>query len=382
MKTETADVIIIGGGVIGASVAFHLARKKISVIVLEAEDLASGSSGACDGLVFLQSKKPGIHLQLAMESKKRFDQLQAAFPFSVEYKNNGGMVVIETEAELEAMRLFVAEQREIGLDVSLLDTGEARELEPGLSPAILGATCSPLDGQINPIALTLAFARAAQMRGARIFPHTPARAIDVRQGRVRAVKTDRDRFGADTVVNAAGVFAPEIGKMAGIDIPVRPRRGQLLVTEAGEPVLRRCLISARYIAAKFNPELAKSGGQGVSVEQTASGNLLLGSTREFVGFDKGTTPEGIRAIAGRAARLLPCLRQMNVIRAFAGLRPYTPDGLPILGPAEGLDGFVIAAGHEGDGIALSAITGELIAQLIAEGHTDIPLDDFSPGRFA
>jgi sarcosine oxidase subunit beta len=169
--------------------------------------------------------------------------------------------------------------------------------------------------------------------------------------------------------------------MVGITVPIRPRRGQLLVTAATKPMIKGCFISARYIAAKHNPDLAKGKGEGIAIEQTESGNLLLGSTREFVGFDRRTTVEGLRGIARRTMAVLPGLSALNVIRSFAGLRPYTPDGLPILGPVEGVEGFIMAAGHEGDGIALSPITGELMAQFIAEGRTEIPLEPFRLERF-
>jgi sarcosine oxidase subunit beta len=169
--------------------------------------------------------------------------------------------------------------------------------------------------------------------------------------------------------------------MVGLTIPIKPRRGQIIVTEACPPMVRHCLVSAKYIAAKYDPEIAKGEGEGISIEQTENGNFLLGSTREFVGYDKRTTPEGLRRIAAKTAGILPALAQVNVIRAFAGLRPYTPDGLPILGPVDDVSGFIMAAGHEGDGIALSPITGELIGQWIATGKSDIPLDAFQLNRF-
>ena len=382
MKPSQTDVVVIGAGIIGSSIAYHLARYKLRVTVLERGDIASGSSGACDGLVFLQSKKPGIHLQLAMESRRRFDLLARQLPVPIEYKKTGGMVVIEIEDELSAMQQFVKEQQEIGLDVSLINRDQARKLEPHLSEHILGATHSPLDGQVNPISLTLGFALGAKSLGARLFTGAAVHGIDTTAGKVSAVETDAGRFEADIVVNAAGVHAPKIGALVGLDIPIKPRRGQIIVTESCAPMLRHCMISAKYIAAKFNPEITKESGEGVSIEQTESGNFLLGSTREFVGFDKRTTTDGLHRIAAKTAGIIPALKQVNVIRAFAGLRPYTPDGLPILGPVNDVSGFFMAAGHEGDGIALSPITGELIAQMIATGKTDIPLDDFRLNRFA
>ncbi len=139
--------------------------------------------------------------------------------------------------------------------------------------------------------------------------------------------------------------------------------------------------SASYIAAKYNPALAGKSGQGISMEQTDNGNLLLGSTREFVGFNKENTLSGIRGILKQTATILPPLENFQVIRTFAGLRPFTPDGLPMLGPVKSLEGFIMAAGHEGDGIALSPITGDLMAQTLLDKKPNICIDPFSPDRF-
>ena len=381
MIHSKADVVVIGGGVIGTSIAYHLARRKIQVILLEKNELASGSSGACDGLVFMQSKKPGVHLQMAIKGRSRFEQLQEELPFNIEYEPCGGMVVIETESEFDSMRLFVKEQRKIGMDVSLLDVKQARDMEPNLSEHIKGATYSPLDGKVNPIALTYGFALGAKQYKAKIITGAPVQRIHVVNGRIKYVDTGNERFEAHTFVNAAGVYSDEIGKLIGLRIPITPRRGQILVTEFTKPFMHCSIISAKYIAAKFNPDCAGGEGEGVSVDQTFSGNVLLGSTREFVGFDNRTTLEGLRKIANQSSTIISGLRQLNIIRSFAGLRPYTPDGLPILGPVEGIDGFIMAAGHEGDGIALSPVTGELIAQLIIDGRTTVSLNEFRLERF-
>lgn len=381
MNIKSAEVIIIGGGVIGTSIAFHLAQKKCKVVVLEKGDFACGSSGACDGTIFLQTKKPGIHLRMAMESRKRFDGLKDQLPFNIEYRDTGGMVVIETEAEYKAMQIFVQDQKKIGLDVDLIDTKQVRKAEPYLAEQILGATYCPSDGQVNPIALTLGFGLAARRLGADIYPNTCVKKMVVKGNRIRTVHSSQGQFEAAVVVNAAGVHAPEIAKMAGVDVPITPRRGQILVTETLPTILRHVLISAKYIAAKYNPDLATKDGEGASMEQTLNGNLLLGSTREFAGYDTRTTFKKLRTIADRTSKILPYLKKVSIIRAFAGLRPYTPDGYPILGPVEGLDGFLMAAGHEGDGVALAPITGELIARSIVSGETDSALREFRLERF-
>ena len=377
---NTADVLVIGGGVIGASIAYHLARRKARVILVEAGDLAAGSSGACDGLVFLQSKKPGVHLDLALASRQRFVRLQEELPLSMEFWASGGLVVIESQEQMQAMREFVHRQVQGGLEVSLLDSKQVRELEPELSSGVAGGTWSAMDGQVNPIALTLALALGAKDRGAVIMPGTKVTAFFRQAGGVQAVHTDRGRFEAGKVVLASGVWTGSLGDMLGVSIPITPRKGQLAVTQPARPLLRHPMLSATYIAAKFDPQLAGSGSQGVSMEQTAQDTLLLGSTREFAGFDRSTTRQGISGIASRCAAILPALKELQIIRSFAGLRPYTPDGLPLLGPVPGLSNVYIAAGHEGDGIALAPITGELMAQMLCEGRTDISVQAFRVDR--
>jgi len=376
-----ADVVVIGGGVIGSSVAYHLSKRRVGVLLVEKKGLVSGTSGACDGLVYLQSKRPGAHLKLAMESRKRFDSLQEELGMDIEFRSHGGMVVVEKQEELEAMRLFVEDQKETGLEVMLLDRKQARALEPSLSEGILACTYSPLDGQVNPISLALAFLQGAKARGAKIFPFTGVTGFSRKSHNLVGVKTTRGNIETRVVVNAAGVHAPEIGKMIDAEIPIKPRRGQLLVTEALPPLLTRGLLSAKYLAAKYNPALAESGDLGVSIEQTKNGGFLLGSTREFVGYDRRTTWSAMKHIALQTSRIIPALRDVRVIRTFAGLRPFTPDGLPILGPVRNVEGFFMASGHEGDGIALSPITGELIAKWIAEGSPGMDLSAFSLERF-
>jgi sarcosine oxidase subunit beta len=291
------------------------------------------------------------------------------------------MVVVETQEELEAMRLFVDEQKEAGLPVELLDTKEARDLEPALSERVLACTYSPLDGQVNPIALTLAFLKGAKSNGAKICSFTAVTGLRRENRRVVAVETSRGDVATRTVVNAAGVLAPDIGRMIGVEIPIRPRRGQLLVTEAVAPLLSRGILSAKYLAAKYNPAVAEPGELGISIEQTRTGGFLLGSTREFVGFDRRTTGDALKRIALQTSRILPVLRGLRIIRSFAGLRPSTPDGLPILGPVPDAQGLFMAAGHEGDGIALSPITGLILAQWILDGSPGTDASSFAPERF-
>ncbi|AYO29222.1 FAD-binding oxidoreductase [Biomaibacter acetigenes] len=376
---KSTDVVVIGGGVIGCSVAYHLAKRGIDVTIVERDDIASGTSGACDKAVLLQSKNPGLHLEMALESVKLFPQLQRDLDTDIEFKNNGGMIVIKTQEQWQVMQGFVERQKKVGLWVELLGREQALQRQPAFAQDIVGSTYSPMDGEVNPINLTLGFFRGAKKYGAKPLLSTEVRGIKVEKGRVSSVLTTGEEILTRFVVNACGVYAPVIGRMVGIDIPIIPRRGQIIVTEPVPPLIHGDVNCARYITAKFKPELLGNDenarlGIGLSLGQTENGNLLIGGTREFVGYDRRTTHRALRAILKHAVSLVPALKDISIIRSFAGLRPYTPDGLPILGEVENLKGFIMAAGHEGDGIALSAVTGKIISEIIADGRTSLNID--------
>lgn len=376
---KSTDVVVIGGGVIGCSVAYHLVKRGIDVTIVERDDIASGTSGACDKAVLLQSKNPGLHLEMALESVKLFPQLQRDLDTDIEFKNNGGMIVIKTQEQWQVMQGFVERQKKVGLRVELLGREQALQRQPAFAQDIVGSTYSPMDGEVNPINLTLGFFRGAKKYGAKPLLSTEVRGIKVEKGRVSSVLTTGEEILTRFVVNACGVYAPVIGRMVGIDIPIIPRRGQIIVTEPVPPLIHGDVNCARYITAKFKPELLGNDenarlGIGLSLGQTENGNLLIGGTREFVGYDRRTTHRALRAILKHAVSLVPALKDISIIRSFAGLRPYTPDGLPILGEVENLKGFIMAAGHEGDGIALSAVTGKIISEIIADGRTSLNID--------
>ena len=385
---KSADVVIIGGGVIGTSIAYYLSKQGIKAILLEKDDLASGSSGACDIDIILQSKNPGIHLQLAMESAKMYKNLTDELDFNIEYKTCGGIILIENEDQFKIMKDFVKRQKAIGLQVKLLDLKEASEIQPGLSPHLIGSTYSPQDAHVNPMRLCQAFAKAAKELGTEVYLNTGVLDIRLEKGKVKSVITSKGEIRTKTVINAAGVYAPMIGEMVGLSLPIKPRRGQIIVTEPVPKLVMADVLCAKYIVAKYNPKLPEGSdnpetrlGVGLSLSQTHDGQILIGATREFVGYNKNTTHEALRAILRNATRLVPALKSIHAIRSFAGLRPYTPDGLPLLGQVEGIQGFIMAAGHEGDGIALSPVTGRIISELIVDGKTFMDISCLSPARF-
>ena len=366
--SKSAGVIVIGGGVIGTSVAYYAAKFGQKVTLLEKADIAGGTSSACDGFIIMQSKNPGPHLDLALQSAAMYRTLSEELEYDLEYSPCGGMVVAEDDKQTKLLRGLIEKQRAAGLAVDLLTIDEARRREPLLAEDLLGATYCASDAQVNPIRVAQGFALAAKRLGAQIRTGVEATGLLVKNGRVCGVDTAEGPLRAEFVVNAAGVWAPALLTPQGISIPIKPRRGQLLVTEPLPQMLRHVLLCACYLTAKYHSEELDPTdrqtrlGVGLAVEQTAHGGLLIGSTREFAGFDRRTTLAGIEAVARHAQRVLPTLAQVNIIRTFAGLRPYTPDGLPILGPLAELPGLIMAAGHEGDGIALAPVTGKKVAE--------------------
>ncbi|HIE30567.1 TPA: FAD-binding oxidoreductase, partial [Candidatus Poribacteria bacterium] len=250
----TSDVIIIGGGVIGAATAYYLSKRNIRTILVEKNDLASGTSGACDGCIFMQSKKPGKHLNLALQSDKLYQTLPDELECDIGYKQSGGMILIESEEQITAMRQFSQQQQNAGLKVELLRVEDALKIERHLSPKLVGATYSPMDAQVDPLSLTFAFAAAAKRMSAQVLTDTEVTSIAVKNGKVEGVQTNSGKIAAEMVINAAGVYAPFIGKMVGVEIPIIPRRGQILVTEPLPPLINCIMLCACYIAAKFKIE--------------------------------------------------------------------------------------------------------------------------------
>lgn len=384
---EDADVIVIGGGVIGCSVTYQLARMGKKVLQIEREDLTRGAAGATDGVVGYHTKKPGAQMDLAVQSIAMFEHLSEELGMDIEYDFHcGGMQPVEDQLQWEILSQIVKEQRKSGVEIQMISIEEARKMEPMLAKDLRGALYSPTGGKVNPIRLTLAFAEAAKRLGAEILLHTKVTGLEKEGNRICGVKTEKGSFYAGAVVNACGAWAAEVGSMAGLQIPILPRKGQLLVTEPIGPFMKATVQCARYNVIKFRPEAvddlaALKIGNSLSIEQTKDGGLIIGGTREMAGYDRENTLEAIETILKRAIRFFPALKDICIVRAFAGLRPFTPDGLPLIGKVQGIEGFYMAAGHEGDGIALAPVTGKLLAELIVEGKSSYPLSPFDPNRF-
>lgn len=279
------------------------------------------------------------------------------------------------------------EQSASGIDIRMIGIEEAMKYEPQLSPKLLGALYSPTGGKVHPIYMTLAYAHAAKKLGMVFMNETDVTGVIKKDGTVVGVNTSKGDFYGDKVVVCAGSWSAAVGEMVGFPIPIKPRKGQILITEPIGPFMDCTAQCAMYYVIKHKPETVKDEyvlrtGASLSIEQTDDGAMVIGATRELVGFDRENTLESFEAIVKRAAKFFPALRNVHVIRSFAGLRPYTPDGLPMIGKVDSVEGLYIAAGHEGDGIALAPITGKLMAEILVDGESSFPLEPFNPNRFA
>lgn len=385
---KRADAVVIGGGIIGCSTAYYLAREGLHPVVIERNGIGEGTSGACDGFIMLQTKKPGLPLRMAMSSAKLYAGLTEELGYDIQYRRPGGLVLIETEEMKKIMEGVVAEQIREGMEVEFIGNQKIRELEPLVSEKIPAAVYSDLDGDVSPIYTTRAFARKAADLGAEILTHTPVTGVHIENGEVAGVLTPDGEIRTGTVVNCAGVWSPAVGAMMGTPIPVKPRRGHLVVSEAVARVLRHEITDARYIAIKHDPDMVNRTsdptfrlGISLSMEQTENGNFLIGSAREFAGYDTDCRFDIIRGICEYSTRFFPALRNLNIIRTFVGMRPYCEDGVPIISPVSTVKGAYIATGTEGDGIALAPITGRTIMEMILHRETEFDMTPFSYDRF-
>jgi len=390
MKTaKTADVVVIGGGVVGTAIAYFLVKNNIDVILVEKGAIAAGTSGRGEGDVLVCDKTPGFDSRLTRLSQDLFPEMANELDYDISWTQKGSLLAIENEEEMEVAKTFCAQLAAEGLPVRILDKYEVHEDEPYLAPDIVGGMETDCDGSLNPMALAYGLVHGAKKMGARILTHTAV--TDIRldaKGCIEGAVAEHEEIVTRRVVNAAGAWASEIGKLVGLDIPIRPRQGQMLVAERTFPVARRKVMEFGYMMAKFEnsgytrnvtPEMEKYG-VALVFEPTEAQNFLIGSSRRFVGMDTSCQIEVLHAMAQRAIRFFPVVKDIKVIRSYAGLRPFTPDHLPIISETE-IPGFYVAAGHEGDGIGLSLITGKLISQMICDEPPAIPIESLKLSRF-
>ncbi|WP_413102364.1 NAD(P)/FAD-dependent oxidoreductase [Streptomyces sp. Inha503] len=407
---KTADLVVIGAGVVGAAAAWFATLAGLRVVVVDRGAIAGGTSGAGEGNVLVSDKEPGPELELARYSRQVWGEDLAPYGEWWEFERKGGLVVASTPAALGALRTLAERQRAHGVVVREVSGAELHALEPRLTREAAGGALYPQDAQVQPMLAAAHLLRLARGRGAVVrtgteavgflrrtgspvtsgggdagAPVTPVGGSPVTPGGgagapVTGVRTPHGTVSAPAVLNAAGTWAGAVAVLAGVELPVLPRRGFVLVTEPLPPAtVRHKVYAADYVdaVASSDAELQVSP----VVEGTGGGTVLIGSTRERVGFDRRPSPAAVRALARGAIGLFPMLASVRAMRVYAGFRPYCPDHLPVIGPDPRAPGLWHACGHEGAGIGLAAGTGKLIAQALTGEATDLDLTPFAPERF-
>lgn len=366
------DVVVVGGGVIGCSVAYFAARRGASVALFEAESIASGASGAAAGMLNAQaeSHSPGPMLDLMLESRRMHktfsDELREETGLDPEYVWAGTLRVATDEAFAEKLESTYEWQRREGLSAVWLDADEARELEPSLSPDILAGLYFPDEGQVNSPRLVNALALAAAKMGAEIFEGAPVSGFLTDGERVVGVRSVLGDFHAGAVVLAGGSASGILAANLGVEVPVFPVKGEILSVEARRaPISANIWSDACYLVPKRD------------------GRVVIGATEENDVHDRRPTLGGVAKLSGAAAKLVPEVGGLPFRSAWGGLRPGTPDGAPILGVAEGWGNLFIATGHYRNGVLLAPITGEIISALaLGVGEASVDVSAFSHRRLS
>src|SRR3954447_12246568 len=378
---SSPDVVVVGAGVVGAACAYHLAAAGVRVRLLDRSFVAAGSSGACEGNVLQWDKELERELPLAMRSANLWEQLATELPDDFEYDRKGSVVVAETEDELSASAERARVLAGLGVAGEVLDADGLRREEPHAAHDLPGGVLYPGDAQLEPRLATSALVRAAERLGAEISLHTEiVRIVREPSGRAIGVETANGLITCGAVVVAGGVWTKQLLETGGLSVPVTPRKGQIVVLERSPVVFRRKLSEAGYVAAVEADDAALQ--IAMVVESTPSGPALLGSSRQHVGFDRAVDLSVAGEIARRAARFFPVLNNARALRVYAGLRPLTPDHVPIIGPFAEAPNICVATGHEGAGIGLAPATGELVAAWHTGAPSSVPIGWFSPDRFA
>jgi hydrogen cyanide synthase HcnC len=396
--SASPDVIVVGGGVIGCAVAFELARRSVRVMLLDKSLPGRATSASAGGLwpvgeavglgcgvIYHASRKevdpsdaanavgptplPDVFRDFLIASNALFaplaGELKEQTGIDIEFAPGAGLLFLVFDERERCFAESVCRSLPPGLRLDYLSPHEVRQVEPRLTGKLLGAALLTGEHQVNPMLLAEAFKRAAVKHGCVFRPDTRTTALRRSGDRVVGVEVGQQFYSCGTVVNAAGSWAGRLAATIGLELPVEPVRGQIVLTETLPKILNACLSSAScYLAQK------------------AHGEVLIGSTTEHAGFDVSVTPEAIGALCRGAVQAVPMLRHVRIKRTWAGLRPGTPDELPILGAVKGVSGYFNAAGGFRTGVVASPLTGRVVAQVVCGEQPCVNVVPFSQDRFA
>ncbi len=367
---KTAEVIIIGGGIIGVSIAYHLALKKAGeIVLLEKGQLGEGSTSRCVGGIRTQFSTE-INIRFSLESMKVFERFEEEFGINPEFKQIGYLFLATTEKEMEVFQENVKLQKKFGIPVDLLSSNEIqtrwRYLRMG---DILGGTFCPWDGYAGPNEVLSGFVSGARRVGVKIHEGTEVVGVLLERGKIKGIKTKREEISAPMVVNAGGPFASSIGEMVGIHIPVKPLRRQVFVT-------------APFHLTDQTIPLTIDFHRGWYFRQEVEGYLLSGPLDQEPSFNLNIDYGAMAEASENAMYRVPALEKARIARGWAGLYEISPDHHAILGKVPGIQGLILANGFSGHGFQHSPAVGKVIAELITEGRsTSIDISPLSIERF-
>jgi len=366
---NTADCIIVGGGVMGCAIAYNLAKQGLKPMVIEKSDIGGEASGSNGGGV-RQSARDLREMPLAMESIRMYGHLHEELEMDVEYVRKGNLRLCTNEEEMTAMRNAVINQKSAGLELEMLDRQQVLEINPYVGERVIGASFCPTDGHANPFMVTYGFFKKAKALGARFHTHEVVTDIRLQKGKVSAVITDKQVIETDLVVNAAGVAGRKIANMVGLDFPMKSIFSEALITEPYPPLFQQMVGHAKALFYG---------------RQTVHGPFFWGG---FVGTEDYIYRTGKPlfnyigpAISKSVLDYFPVLKNLHVIRMWSGLIALMSDGIPVLGLTEEVPGFVFSTGFSGHGFGLAPIIGRLMGELIMDCKTSLSIQDFCYGRF-
>ena len=414
--SERADVIVVGGGAIGVACAWFLAARGIGVLLLERGEICSGCSYGNAGWVFPSHSMPlpapgairqalrwmldpaspfyvkprldrellrwlwsfraacteermqrtfGLNRELSLRSLELYEKLAALPELDFDYAQHGVLVACATSRDLEGIAEEVELLGRFGGEGRLLDASGLRGVEPALSDELVGGAFLPADAHIRPAAFVTGLARAAQARGVEIRTGTEVTSLEVERGRVSRVVATRGEFSCDALVLAGGAWSPELAAPLGLRLPIQPAKGYSLTYRRPE-------------GFGESPIMLSEAKVGVTPWADA---LRFAGTLELAGLDLRIDPRRVAAIRRAAARYLPSLGELERIETWRGLRPCTPDDLPMIGRVAAIPNLLVAGGHGMSGIAQAPITGEIVASLLAGEPPPLDPAPFSPDRF-
>jgi glycine oxidase len=369
IANSSPDVIVIGGGIIGSSIAVRLAQAGARVSIFDRGEPGREASSAAAGMIAPQAEgpKPEAFAELCGASYSLYPEFVAEMEdlsgIAAGYHRAGSLLLALDDAQAQELDETEAETRRRGLAVERLDADAVRRCVPGLGEGIRRGLLLPGDHWVDNERLTEGVLEAARRLGVTIHANATVCSLSARNHRIESIKTDTAAFRAAEFVLAAGCWSGVVAASAGLEVPTVPCRGQMLEFEAPSQLSMVVRAGDHYLVPR------------------AGGRILVGTTADYVGFEKAVTAEGLASILSGALRLAPFLGKLRFRRAWAGLRPDTADHLPILGRAR-LENVTLATGHFRNGILLAPFTARLMADLVAGGTIPPELEAFRPERFA